>query len=215
MMGQVRTMIATNARSARRLGPVALALCGLLFLSGCVGSLFTSPPPATYDLTGPADLRGIKGGSTAQILVPAPSALKVLDSQRIVVRRGSLVAYYPNAQYADTLPRVVQARIIEAFERTKQARAVGRPGEGLSIDYQLLSDIRVFGYEVDASGSGTAVVEISARMMNDRNGRVVAFRVFRGEAPVAADDASAVVAGLNAALDDVLRQMVAWSLGKT
>jgi cholesterol transport system auxiliary component len=192
-------------------------LLGLFFLSGCVSSLLTAPPPNTYELTGPADLKNVRGGSSAQILVPSPSALKILDSQRIAVTRGTLVAYYPNAQYADTLPRVVQARIIEAFEKTKQARAVGRPGEGLSIDYQLLTDIRSFGYQAGPTGSaaGNAVVEISARMMNDRTGRVVAFRVFRAEVPVAADDAPSVVAGLNAALDEVLRELVGWSLGKT
>jgi len=194
-------------------GPALVLLAGLFVLSGCVSKLLTAPPPDTYDLTGPADLKNVRGQSSAQILVPSPSALKILDSQRIVVTRGSLVAYYPNAQYADTLPRVVQARIIEAFERTKQARAVGRPGEGLSIDYQLLTDIRSFGYDATLNG-GSAVVELSARMMNDRNGRVVAFRLFRAEVPVAADSAPAVIAGLNAALDEILRELVAWSLAK-
>ena len=213
-MRQVRTMgqpVASPRRVPFRLAGVFAAFLGLAMLSGCVSKLLTSAPPDTYELTGPADLKHVRGSSTAQILVPSPSALKILDSQRIAVTRGSLVAYYPDAQYADTLPRVVQARIIEAFEKTKQARAVGRPGEGLSIDYQLLTDIRTFGYDAT---TGIAVVEISARMMNDRNGRVVAFRVFRGEAPVAADSAPAVVAGLNSALDDVLRQLVGWSLGK-
>lgn len=204
---------ATPGRVAVRVASMLAAAMGLVLLSGCVSSLLTSPPPDTYDLTGPADLKHVRGASSAQILVPSPTALKILDSQRIVVTRGSLVAYYPDAQYADTLPRIVQARVIEAFEQTKQARAVGRPGEGLSIDYQLLTDIRSFGYEARPEG-GVAVVEISARMMNDRNGRVVAFRVFRGEAPVSADNAPAVVAALNSALDQVLRDLVTWSLNK-
>lgn len=215
-MGQVRAMVTSNSSRFRSLSAAA-TLLSLFMLSGCVSSLLTAPPPNTYELTGPADLKNVRGGSSAQILVPSPSALKILDSQRIAVTRGALVAYYPNAQYADTLPRVVQARIIEAFEKTKQARAVGRPGEGLSIDYQLLTDIRSFGYQAGATGSagGMAVVEISSRMMNDRTGRVVAFRVFKAEVPVLADDAPSVVAGLNAALDQVLRELVTWSLGKT
>ena len=32
------------------------------------------------------------------------------------------------------MPKVVQARAIQAFEASKRAKAVGRPGEGLSID---------------------------------------------------------------------------------
>ncbi|MCX5493553.1 ABC-type transport auxiliary lipoprotein family protein [Kaistia dalseonensis] len=191
---------------------LASILCAAL-LSGCVSKLLTTPPPNTYELTGPTELPQAQNHTTAQLLVPAPTALKILDSQRVAVSRGSLVAYYPNAQYADTLPRVIQARVIETFEKAKQAKAVGRPGEGLSIDYQLLTDIRSFNFNVGAN-SRTAVVEISARIMNDRNGRVVAFKVFRAEVPVAEDTAPAAVAGLNAALDQVLVELVSWSLGK-
>jgi cholesterol transport system auxiliary component len=204
-------MMRIGKRSFRGAMLAILACAGLL--SGCVSSLLTARPPDTYDLAGPADLSRVKGASSAQVLVPSPSALKILDSQRIVVTRGSLVAYYPNAQYADTLPRVVQARVIEAFERTKQAKAVGRPGEGLSIDYQLLTDLRTFGYVVGPTGQ-VAQVEISARLMNDRTGRVVAFKVFNAEVPVAADNAPSVVASLNAALDEVLVDLVSWSLSK-
>lgn len=191
-------------------------LASVLFaalLSGCVSSLVTKPPPDTYDLVAPTNMPPVKGASSAQILVPSPVALKILDSQRIVVTRGSLVAYYPNAQYADTLPKVLQARVIEAFEQTKHAKAVGRPGEGLSIDFQLLTDIRSFDIVVTGS-SIQAEIEIAARIMNDRNGRVVAFQVFKASVPVSADTAPAAVAGLNAALDQVLVDIVSWTLGK-
>lgn len=193
--------------------PAVVALIGAMLVSGCVSKLLTSPPPNTYDITSPTDVPKIRSGGTAQILVPSPSALMILDSQRIVVSRGSLVAYYPNAQYPDTLPKVLQSRVIETFERSKQAKAVGRPGEGLSIDYQLLTDIRSFNFVVGPSGN-SAEVEISARILNDHNGRVVAFKIFKASVPVPADTAPDAVAGLNAALDTVLVDLVSWALSK-
>ncbi len=192
-----------------------MAMLMAMLLAGCVSKLVTAPPPNTYDLVGPQSMATTRSGGSggAQVLVPSPSALQILASQRIVVSRGSLMAYYPNAQYPDTLPNVLQARIIETFERSKQAHAVGRPGEGLSIDYQLLTDIRSFNVVVSTSGL-IAEIEISARILNDRNGRIVDSKVFKATVPVAADTAPEAIAGLNAALDTVLTDLVGWVLVK-
>lgn len=191
-------------------GTVSVILAATL-LSGCVGKLLTAPPPATYDLAGVESAPSVKRRTSAQVLVPEPFALQTLASQRIVVTRGPLVAYYPNAQYPDTLPRLVQSRVIQAFEKSKGVRAIGRPGEGLSIDYQLLTNIRTFAFDVTPSGR-FAEIEIFAQIMNDRTGKVVESKLFKASVPVAEDTAPAAVTGLNAALDQVLVDMVAWAV---
>ncbi|BCP53130.1 ABC transporter [Kaistia sp. 32K] len=197
-------------KRSRTVGMFSTLLCAAL-LSGCVSKLVTSPPPVTYDLAGLQSAPAVRGRTSAQVLVPEPFALQTLASQRIVVTRGSLVAYYPNAQYPDTLPRVVQSRIIQAFEKSKSVRAIGRPGEGLSIDYQLLTNLRTFAFNVTPSGR-FAEIELFAQIMNDRNGKVVEAKVFEASVPVAEDTAPAAVAGLNAALDEVLKELVAWAV---
>lgn len=179
----------------------------VLALGGC--SLFRGPPPETYELSAPAPQ--LNYGTAAQILVPEPSALKTLDTERIVVSTGPRLSYYPDAQWPDRMPRVFQAKAIEAFEKSKRAKAVGRPGEGLSIDYQLVTNIRSFEFRSDGDG-GSAYIEAFVKVMDDRTGRVVATRVVKGEAPVAKDDAASVVAGVNAALDEVLIELVRWTL---
>jgi len=186
------------------LTPLAFALA----LAGC--SLFRGPPPETFDLAGPDSIP--RGGSTAaQILIPESSAIRVLDTDRIVVVTGPKISYFPDAQWPDRLPKLFQARAIEAFEKSKRARAVGRPGEGLSIDYQLLTDVRAFEYRSD---SQTAHIEVSTKIMDDRNGRVVATRLFTADMPVEGEAAKDVVAGLQAALDKVLRDLVRWTVAQ-
>jgi len=182
-------------------------------LSGCVSTLFTGPPPETYDLAAPTTVPKVRGATSAQLLIPDPAALKILDSQRIVVTTGPVVAYYPKAQWPDTLPKMIQARAIEAFEKTGRTRAVGRPGEGLSIDYQLLLDIRKFEFAVTPEGR-FADIELSARVMNDRNGRIIGQKNFDARVPVAEDSAPAAVAGLNAALEEVLVDLISWVLAR-
>ena len=129
-----------NGWSLRALPILAVAFV----LAGC--SLFRGPTPETYDLAGPQTIPRLSSGTAAQILIPEPSALKILDSDRIVVASGPRLYYYPDAQWPDRMPRVFQAQAIEAFENSQKAKAVGRPGEGLSIDYQIIINIRAFEF---------------------------------------------------------------------
>jgi cholesterol transport system auxiliary component len=186
--------------------PLILALA-----AGC--SLFRGPPPVTYELTAPDSIPQLRSGTAAQIMIPEPRALKFLDSERVVVTTDAKITYYPDAQWTDRLPAVFQAKAIEAFEQSKRARAVGRPGEGLSIDYQLLIDIRSSEYNT-SSGVEFARIEISAKILNDRNGRVVSTRVLTSEAPVASDQPEDVVAALDAALNEMLVDLVRWTVSK-
>jgi cholesterol transport system auxiliary component len=191
--------------SRRTVPLVALAM----LVAGC--SLFRGPAPETYDLVAPSSVP-VSSGSAAQLLVPEPSALKTLDSERIVVAAGPRLYYYPDAQWPDRIPRVFQARTIEAFENSRKVKAVGRPGEGLSIDYQLVTNIRSFEYREETKTSGYAHIEVFVKVMDDRNGSVVATRTITGNAPVNENTASAVVAGLDAALAEVLVELVRWTL---
>ena len=86
----------------------------------------------------------------------------------------------------------------------EEGKAVGRPGEGLSIDYQIVTNIRSFEYREETKDSGYAHVEVFVKVMDDRNGRIVATRTITGDAPVAANTPEAVVAGLDAAMAQVL-----------
>jgi cholesterol transport system auxiliary component len=184
-------------------------LCATAFLAGC--EIFSGPPPETFNLAAPAAISQSGARTSAQILIPLPSAIATLDTAGIVVMQGPRYAYYPESQWPDKLPVVVQARLMEAFEKSGRVRAVGRPGEGLSIDYALLMDIRAFEFEADTF---QAEVEIAVRVMNDRNGDILGTRTFTAHAPVAADSPDAVVAAISAAFDEVVIDIVDWSLAR-
>lgn len=146
-----------------------------------------------------------------QILVPQPSALKALDSEQIVIRPSpSEIQYLAQAQWSDSLSKMVQAKLVQAFENTGRVGGVGKPGEGLAIDYQVATDIRSF--EVQTSGANTAVVEISAKLLNDRNGTVRVQKVFRAAVPVGGSGNTAFVKALDAAFAAVTADIVGWTL---
>ena len=176
-------------------------------LSACAGS------QAKNDTFGLSSVPTVEGPSakSRQILVPQPSALKALDSEQIVIRPSvSEIQFLANSQWSDSLTKMVQAKLVQAFENSGRVGGVGKPGEGLAIDYQVGTDIRAF--EVQTGGADMAVVEISARLLNDRNGTVRAQKVFRATAPVSGSANTAFVKALDAAFSTVAGEIVGWTL---
>ena len=177
------------------------------FLSGCTSA---TPSNDTFGLSSTPLVQG-KIRHKVQILIPEPSALKALDSEQVVIRVSDAeLRYLSHAQWSDRLPKMVQAKLIQAFERTGVLGGVGRPGEGLAIDQQVLTSITSF--EIATGGGDTAVVEISAKVLNDRNGTIKAQKSFRSTAPASGQSNEAYVAALDKAFANVTSDLVAWSL---
>ncbi|MFN3547251.1 MAG: ABC-type transport auxiliary lipoprotein family protein [Mesorhizobium sp.] len=196
-----------------RSGPVLGLLVGLsALLSGCAAIPGLGPGPLdTYELTTPSFAAVGRTNARRQILISEPTALKSLDGQNIVVKpTPSSIQFLGGAQWGDRLPKVVQARLAEAFQKSGKFGGVGRPGEGLAIDYQISVDIRAF--EIRATGGQTAHVEFFVRILNDRNGVVRASRSFEASAPVEGTGNDAFVAALDRAFADVTASLVNWTI---
>ena len=181
-------------------------------LSGCAGDIGASSPPDTYGLSGAPEVSG-QTARNRQILITEPAALKALDSEQIVIRpTPSAIEYLAKSQWSDRLPKIVQDKLVQAFENSGRVGGVGRPGDGLAIDYKIITAIRAF--EINADAGERAVVEISARMLNDRNGVVLASKVFRSTLPVTGSGNAAYVQSLDRAFEVVVRDLVGWTLSQ-
>ena len=204
----MRSPFAQITKTGARVG-VALAVGASLLLGGCASLGGSNRALDTYDLAVPAVEKATRRKASVQILVAEPQALKILDSESIVVRNGpSTVAYLGGAQWSDRLPKMVQARLVQAFENSGRFGGVGRPGEGLAIDFQVLTDIQAF--EIDQSGGNVASVEISAKLLNDQNGVVGSSKLFSASVPAGSGSAGLVNA-VDAAFDKVAGEIVAWA----
>ncbi|HUZ68061.1 MAG TPA: ABC-type transport auxiliary lipoprotein family protein [Beijerinckiaceae bacterium] len=182
----------------------AFALAGALVLAGCA----TASPPATFDLSAPR--QGFAAPRAKGILVvEEPSASAPDDSDRIVVRTGpDSIAFLRGAQWVDSLPNLVQARLIESFENAHLIRSVARPSDSVAADYKLITSVRRFDI---TAGSGEAVVQISAKLADDHSGRVLAGKIFTGQALGSAGQGASATHALDEALAQVMKQIVAWS----
>lgn len=146
-----------------------------ILLAGCG----TTTPLDTFNLSAPQPGVSSPSRKNTQLLVPTPTALKALDSENIVVSSApGSIEYLKGAQWGDRLTNIVQSRLVQAYENTGVFGGIGRPGDGLAINYQILTDLRMFGIQAYASPK-LAVVELAVKLMNDKNGEVRATRVFR------------------------------------
>lgn len=200
-----------NVLSSRRLsaGRVGLALLAAL-LAGQLGGCSSSSP--AFDLTAPGDSSRREGGGGRQLVVAEPAAIQTLEAERIVARDAAgSVSYISGAQWADRLPRLIQARLIGTFENTSRIRAVSRPGDGVTADTQLNTDIRAF--QLDAS-RGEAFVQLSVRLLDAKTGTILRSRVFTARLPVADAAGPTVAQTLDRALSGVLLDIVRWVGGR-
>ncbi|WP_430910703.1 ABC-type transport auxiliary lipoprotein family protein [Methylobacterium sp. sgz302541] len=187
----------------RRLPVIALGASLIAAaLGGCGGAA-----PLTFDLAAvPGSAR--PGGAARSIVIAEPTGLQPFESDRIIVREpGGSLSFLGGGQWADRLPRLIQTRLIQSLENSGRLRSVSRPADKVASDYQLISEIRAFDI---AAGSGEAVVDLSAKLIAESSGKVVAAKVFTARVPVGKVEAGAAASGLDQALAGVLAEMVRW-----
>ncbi len=181
----------------------ALMLVAGAMLAGCGG-----PTPTTFDLSAPSGF-GKVGGSRAVMVVAEPTAVQALDSDRVIVRDSSgALSFVGGAQWADRIPALVQARLIQTFENASRVAFVAAPGQRIQPDVQLNTNIRSFN--IDAA-SGMAVVEITARIVGDQSGKIQRARLFSARVPAGAVDGAGATQALDRALSQVLIEIVRWA----
>src|SRR5262249_8176397 len=139
----IANLTAFTGALARNSDRVDTILAGLERTIG--GGSAKTPVPKYYDLAPPRTFPPSDKTASSQLVVLGPTAVVALDPQRIIIEAGtSEAAGGDNAQWSDTIPKLLQARVVQSFENSNYLGAVARPMEGLTADYQLAIDVRSF-----------------------------------------------------------------------
>lgn len=196
-------------------GALAPLLAGLA-MAGCaaLGGGLKEPPPTIYDL-GPAPASAfaeLTGRTSSQLLVPLPTTSDALAGNRVVVRdRNGTLSYFPGVTWSDQLPSLVQSALARSLENSGRVKAVGKPGQSLAIDDQLIVDVRAF--ELDVTAGPVAHVELGVKLLDDRTGRIRTARVFDIREPAASDSPRDGIAALDRAGGKAMAEIVGWAVG--
>jgi cholesterol transport system auxiliary component len=192
-----------------------VASLALLPLLGGCGGLIPSPPKRdVYRVSPIVAFASPLPRVTAQLLIAAPIAGGGLDNDRIALSRaaGSL-DYFADAQWSDRLPFLIQAAIIEAFEKSRAVPAIGSDSGGLQADYIIDSEIRDFEAVYDSpDGAPRAVVRLQAKLVKMPERRILAQTSIAREEKAAANTIPKIVDAFGVALGGALQELVGWTV---
>lgn len=208
----LNTAITGIAAFADMLGRNAPRVEGLIGgLERLTGGGTPAAGPAVYDLKPATDFPASEKTLKEQVVVPDPNALILFDSQKILTRSGTgTYSNIANAQWADNLPKLVQARLVQSFENARQINMVSRPLDQLNPAYRLETTIRSF--QIATEPSPQAVIEVTARLVSEK-GEVAAAQAFTAKAPAKSAEAADAVDAFNKAFTQVAGEIVSWAIG--
>jgi phospholipid/cholesterol/gamma-HCH transport system substrate-binding protein len=185
-------------------------------LDGIVAGLEKMTGGGTPERKVTYDLRAAEGFSAApsktikgQLTIPEPTAVAMLETQRMLFSPASEVAGFAEFLWADTIPKLLQARLIESFENYDISHAPLRTADVGQTDFQLLIDVRRFRVAVDSGPE--AQIGLSARIL-DKDGKAVASRLFEESEKFDKVEPQTAVAAFDAAFGRTARSMIAWTV---
>ena len=208
--GPLKTTIANlqvfSEGLARNTGKLDGIVAGLERMTGAGTS---AAQKITYDLRAASGFPSSPGRTLkGKLVIPEPTAVIKLDTQRFLFSPAKEYPEFAEAMWADNIPKLIQAKLLESFENYDIAHAPLRAVDGVQADYQLLIDIRSF--QISTDPEAVADIGLSARILN-KDGKVVAARLFQEKQKLDKMEPAAPRAAFNDAFGRIARDMIAWT----
>jgi phospholipid/cholesterol/gamma-HCH transport system substrate-binding protein len=170
----------------------------------------TKPPVQTFDLAAPTDFPGLTKEIAAQTVVADPNSTLVFDTQKVLMRSGEgTYSDVEGAQWADNLPKLVQAKIVQSFENARQLKSVSRPIDTLEPEYKI--EISIRNFQIVPGPPPAAVVEYAVRLL-DAKGAVKDARIFKATEAAQGVKGQQAIDALNKAFVSTARDLVTWAV---
>ena len=162
-----------------------------------------------YDLSAATGFPPPSPPLKAQLTIPESNTVVLFDSQKMLLAPGLDVPAFAGAQWSDSLPKMLQEKLIQSFENYDIAPAPMRPNDAVQPDYQLLTDIRSFQVIGEADAL-RAEIAFSAKII-DKEGKLVAAKLFQQATPVDKPEPAAAVTAFDKSFDTIAKELVPWA----
>lgn len=198
----------------RRATPLFGLLCLLPLLAGCGGLLPDPPKRQLYRLmpalSFPAGLPQVR----AQLVVDQPDSASGLDTPRIALSLSpEKLDYYAGAEWAGRVPALVQAALLEGFEKSGATPAVASDAGGLRASFVLDSTIRDFEAVYDSPDKPPrALVRLELKLVRMPEQKIIAQTTISRDAPAAGKDVGDAVPAFSSALGAAVQDAVIWTV---
>ncbi len=148
-----------------------------------------------------------------QLTIGGSSASRMVDSPRINVRPASSeLQVYAGSSWSQPSTDLLETTVLRAFEDSGRIEAVARSEVGIRPDYKLVMEVRRFESDYAGKAVPEATIEVTAKLLYNRDQRLVASRTFLAAQPAAGTAVPQVVAAFEQALAVVSADIVGWTL---
>jgi cholesterol transport system auxiliary component len=194
-----------------------------LVLAGCVSVLpDAGPAPEIYRLSSASapvtrasaapDSAGREG---VTVMVSEPVAPRALSTDRVaVVMNGDHLSYAAGARWNERAPRVVQERILSAFEADPRVAAAVRPEDAVTSRYELRLDLLRFDavYDNGPTAAPNVFVEMRAKLIDRATRQLLDTTRLTTTQRAEQNRMGAIIDAFDGAMDEVGARLVAWTL---
>jgi phospholipid/cholesterol/gamma-HCH transport system substrate-binding protein len=200
-IGNIGTFAEALARNSARLDGI---VAGLERMTGGA----TPPRKVIYDLSAADGFATPRRPLPAGLVIAEPTATTRLQTQRFLFAGGEEgEGDFDNAQWSDSLPALIQAKLLQSFENYDIAHAPVRADLGNEGGLRLQIDLRQF--DITGTPEPRANVALSAKLVEA--GHLKAARVFQQSVALDALTPAKAAAGFNRAFDALARDLVPWT----
>ena len=171
----------------------------------------TPPRKVVYDLRAVANFQEVTLPLEAGLNIAEPTATARLQTQRFLFASDEEAHdEFENAQWSDSLPALIQAKLLQSFENYDIAHAPVRADPASVTGSRLVTDLRQF----EISGEpAKATIALSAKIINEA-GQVKAARIFETSAPMDGVTPAKAVEAFDHAFDELGRSLILWTASK-
>ena len=202
----------TPRRLARR--EILLAGAGLALLPAFGCSLPGSGPAPRRVRLSPADdfppnLPSV--GWTLQVLEPT-ATISINTAKMAFVADGGDIEYLKTGVWASRAPEMVMELTVESFKNSGGILTVGDRRARIRPDFELDMNLNAFQIEKTAEDAGIVRVALRARLVKRPRRNIVSTLNADADAEVTPMTLDNIVAAFDASLQDVMSQVVEWTL---
>lgn len=168
-----------------------------------------TPRKIVYDLRAIDAFQAPKVSLEPGLAIAEPTATARLQTQRFLfASEEEPHEEFDNAQWSDSLPALVQAKLLQSFENYDIAHAPVRADPATPAGARLVTDLRKFAIAIEPHAKAT--IALSAKIINEA-GQVKAARIFETSAPLDGLTPAEAVSAFDRAFAELGRNLIAWT----
>lgn len=146
------------------------------------------------------------------LLVQEPTTTLSLNTARIAIGTADDIQYLTNGEWASRAPEMVMELLARSFRESNKILSVGTRRDRVRPDFDLQSRLTAFHIDRTGEDAGIVRVGLEVTLLKRPQRTPIATATFDSSEEVAPLSLDGIVAAFDSSLQDVMAQVVEWTL---